>query len=269
MLISPPPGLSGAPMEATPPLRQGGPATTADVFWALHRDLPREGVGSDATTRHLLALAGPLPDRPRALDLGCGPGRATRVLAAAGADVVALDRHEPFLRRLQGASAHPSPRGRVLPVRASMAALPVAASAIDLVWSEGAAYVIGVGTALRAWRRVLAPRGVLVLTDAVWTAPTPSGAAPRFWAEHYPAMRDERATRAAAEDAGCEVVATHLLPESDWWGEYYGPLEARIEAWPRPDEATAAALADHRAEIELRRAHPDDYGYAGFVLRRR
>jgi hypothetical protein len=29
----------------------------AEVFWTLHSDLPREGVGSDATTRELLGLS--------------------------------------------------------------------------------------------------------------------------------------------------------------------------------------------------------------------
>ena len=48
----------------------------AEVSWALHSDLPREGVGSDATTRSLLELTAPLPASPRALDVGCGPGGA-------------------------------------------------------------------------------------------------------------------------------------------------------------------------------------------------
>ena len=46
-----------------------------EVFWTLHSDLPREGVGSDATTRALLELARPLPGN-RALDIACGPGRS-------------------------------------------------------------------------------------------------------------------------------------------------------------------------------------------------
>lgn len=53
-----------------------------DAFFALHHGLPRQGPGSDTTTRHLLSLAGPLPERPRVLDLGCGPGRSALLLAA-------------------------------------------------------------------------------------------------------------------------------------------------------------------------------------------
>ncbi|WP_281284519.1 class I SAM-dependent methyltransferase [Nonomuraea diastatica] len=71
----------------------------------LHHGLPRQGPGSDATTRRLLALARPLPERPKVLDLGCGPGRASLLLAAAGAEVTAVDTHQPYLDELREAAA--------------------------------------------------------------------------------------------------------------------------------------------------------------------
>src|SRR4051794_36369726 len=234
----------------------------AEVFWALHTDLPREGVGSDATTRELLELSRPLPG-DRALDIACGPGRSALVLADAGLEVTAVDTHEPFLDRLRAAATD-----RPITVqRTSMRELPYQDGAFDLVWCEGAAYLMGVDAALAAWRRLLVPGGALVFTEVGWTTPTPSEPARNFWAQ-YPAMRDEAATVAAARAAGYEVVTTRLLPESDWWDEYYIPLEARIEAWPDPDPETATALEANRGEVDLRRAHPGDYGYVGYVLRR-
>ncbi|WP_240325275.1 hypothetical protein [Amycolatopsis thermalba] len=52
-----------------------------EAFFALFHGLPRQGPGSDATTLRLLELAAPLPERPRVLDLGCGPGRSALLLA--------------------------------------------------------------------------------------------------------------------------------------------------------------------------------------------
>ncbi|RBY78347.1 SAM-dependent methyltransferase [Geodermatophilus sp. TF02-6] len=239
-----------------------------EVFWTLHRDLPREGVGSDATTRTLLDLARPLPAAPRVLDIGCGPGRASLVLAAAGARVTAVDLHEPFLHRVRRAATDAGLCDRVAVERASMTALPHADAVFDLLWCEGAAYLMGVDAALRDWRRLLRPGGVLVLTDAVWTTASPSDEARGFWAA-YPAMRDEAATVTAARAAGYDVLAAHLLPDSDWVDEYHRPLEAAIDGWPDPDAATAAVLAEARTEIDVRRAHGDEFGYLGVVLRRR
>lgn len=240
----------------------------AEVFWTLHSDLPREGVGSDATTRTLLELAAPLPPSPRALDVGCGPGRASLVLAGAGARVTAVDLHEPFLHRTRAAARDAGLAARVAVERASMAALPHPDSAFDLLWCEGAAYLVGVDRALHDWRRLLRPGGALVLTDAVWTTAAPSEEARRFWAQ-YPEMRDEAALAAAARSAGWDVLATHLLPDADWTDEYHGPLAAVVDAWPDadPDPATAAVLAEARSEVDVRQAHRDEFGYLALVLR--
>ena len=239
----------------------------AELFWALHTDLPREGVGSDATTRALLDRAGTSPREAPVLDIGCGPGPASLVLAAEGFRVTGVDTHEPFLRRLRRAARD---RGldRIGVARASMAALPHPDGAFDLLWAEGSAYILGVDAALAEWRRLLRPSGVLVLTEVGWTTDTPSAAAREFWAASYPGMRSPAATAAAARSAGYDVVATYELPESDWWAEYYEPLAARIDSWSDADPAVRAGLAAHRGEIELRRRHPGDYAYTGYVLRR-
>src|SRR3954447_537150 len=156
-----------------------------EVFWTLHSDLPREGVGSDATTRELLELARPLPG-DRALDVACGPGRSALVLADAGPRVTPGAPPEPFLALLRA----PAGDRRITAERASMRELPYDEGAFDLVWCEGAAYLMGVDAALAAWRRLLMPGGALVFTEVGWTTPSPCPAARDFWTA-YPEMRDE------------------------------------------------------------------------------
>ncbi|WP_307796318.1 bifunctional class I SAM-dependent methyltransferase/N-acetyltransferase [Amycolatopsis sp. 195334CR] len=230
-------------------------------MFALHHGLPRQGPGSDETTARLLALAGPVPPRPRILDLGCGPGRSALVLAAAtGGHVTGVDLHQPYLDQFLDSADRAGLRAQVTAMRCSMDALPFPDRSFDLVWCEGAAYNLGFATALDSWRRLLAPGGVLVVTEIEFTGTDPSPATVDFWAERYP-LRYPDDNREIAAAAGYTVLAHHRLPEADWWSEYYDPLLARVSG------VDTAAAAEVRAETELRREHGADYDYAGYVLR--
>jgi SAM-dependent methyltransferase len=242
------------------------PLSAEQIFWLAHEGLPREAPGSAGTTRTLLRLAEPLRRRPRVLDIGCGTGPASLILAAdTGGMVVAVDTHRPFLQRLHAEAAAAGHADRVHPVVGSMRELPLPDAAFDLLWAEGSAYVLGFDAALTAWRRLLAPRGVLVLTEAEWTTAEPDPEARAFWDAGYPDMRSTAGNVRAAQDLGWTVVATYRLPDSDW-SAYYDPLAARLDGLRRGG-IDPAVLDEVGREIALRRRHGADYGYTGYVLR--
>ncbi|MEU0371072.1 bifunctional class I SAM-dependent methyltransferase/N-acetyltransferase [Streptomyces sp. NPDC006283] len=237
-----------------------------NAFFALHHGLPRQGPGSDDTSLRLLALVGPLPARPRVLDLGCGPGRSALLLASrAGADVTAVDLHEPFLEELRHSAAARGLGDAIRTVNADMGELPFPDGSFDVVWAESSAYSIGFDTALAKWRRLLAPGGSLVLTECEWTAENPSAEARAFWDQHYE-LRTTAANCSAAVGAGYTVLGLYRQPESDW-DEYYGPLGERADAADPALPGMAEALAATREEIAVRREHGSEFGYTGYVLR--
>ena len=241
----------------------------AAASWALHSGLPREGPGDRASVERSLALARPLPPAPAVLDLGCGPGGQTLDLAELMPDarITALDYHEPFLRELERRAAERGLSGRVTAVHGDMARLPFAPESFDLIWCEGAAYVVGLDAALSGWKPLLRPGGVLALTEPVWLADDPPPRARACWAE-YEEMGTPETVRAKALAHGWQVKGDFVLGPGAWWANYYVPMEARLarlEAEAR-DDADRLVLAEAREEIACFREHGDRYGYLFVVL---
>jgi SAM-dependent methyltransferase len=241
------------------------------AFFAVHHDMPREGPGDRPSVEAALRLAGPLPARPDVLDIACGPGGQTLDLAELlpAARITALDAYPPFLRQIESRARAAGVLDRITVVQGDMAALPYPPQSFDLIWCEGAAYIIGFETALAAWRPLLRPGGVLALTEPVWLRTDPPPPVRACWAE-YPEMEDVASARRRAVAHGYELLGDFVLSEAAWQTHYYGPLGERLVAATARlagDPIARAVLAEIRDEIECRRAYPEYYGYLFLVLR--
>ncbi len=96
----------------------------------------------------------------RALDLGCGEGAFATLMAEAGAHPVGIDVAEAALGRAR--RAHPELHLQLAPLEGP---LPLGDGTFELVWaSEVIEHVADTARWLSEVRRVLAPRGRLLLT---------------------------------------------------------------------------------------------------------
>lgn len=240
-----------------------------EIFWQVHCDLPREAPGSDASTLQALGMIPSLPASPRILDIGCGPGAQTVALArATQADVTAADTHQPFLDDLARRVVQAGVAERVHPRKASMFDLNFD-QPFDLLWSEGAIYIIGFERGLREWRKLLKPGGFVAVTEISWLKPNPPEPARKFWGEAYPGMATVEENLARLSAVGYRSLGHFSLPESDWWDNYYHPMAARIESlrekYPNNPEAQAVLDLEY-AEIELYRQYSAWYGYVFYIV---
>lgn len=242
-----------------------------DLFLELHQGMPRQGPGDDDVTAAAIALCTGLPEAPAILDIGCGPGAQTLVLAReTGGHVTAVDLYPQFLSELAARAALAGVADRVTTVEADMGDLPFEPGSFDLLWSEGAAYVIGVPQALAAWKPLMKPGGFIGISDMVWLTDDPPAEARAYFAQEYPALTTIARRLADVEAAGYRSLGHLVLPDAAWWGPYYTPLEARLAGFAAAhagDEDAEAVVAMSREEIENRRRFGDAYGYALFIAR--
>jgi SAM-dependent methyltransferase len=251
---------------------EGGVDADADagrarqIFVEVHTDLPRQGPGNRVSTARAVEMLGTLPADLRILDVGCGPGMQTADLADLLPDAVitAVDAYPPFVEAAEERMREARFDDRVTVAVADMRAMPYSEGAFDLIWCEGAAYIMGVTSALTAWRPLLAAGGRVAFTDAVWLTDDPPAELRNWWQAGYPEMGSVEDRLESVARCGYRVLDHFVLPEAAWWDHYYGPMEdqlADLRVRHGEDPAALAALEDHQREIDYYRRWPQHYGY--------
>jgi SAM-dependent methyltransferase len=237
---------------------------------AMHEGLERLGPGDEAFNLRILSRLPVLPNPPRIADLGCGTGAGALFLAAHfKAPVSAVDLSAAFLEYMKRRARERKLAHLIRPVVADMGNLGWPEASIDLLWSEGAAYNLTFAGALAAWRPLVAPGGVAVISELSWWESNPPAPARAFWETAYPAMGSEAANVGRAEAAGFKVLGVHRLPSAAWWDNYYGPLLQRIAAIrPSAGPVMQAVISETETEIELFRQYSGSYGYSFYLLQR-
>ncbi len=242
----------------------------SEIFYEVQRGLPRQGPGLNESTLQALAFCAGLPSEPAVLDIGCGPGMQTIALATALAGhVVAVDNCEEYLTQLRRDAERACVTDRVVAKIGDMAKLEFPPESFDLIWCEGAAYILGIREALTAWRRLLRPRGCLAFTELVWLDDSPPDEVLAFFEEAYPAMTMARSISELIRECGYIAVADFTLPDSAWWDDYYTPLQSKLPSlkakYAMHDDALEIVAMTER-EIDMRRRHGASYGYHFFVV---
>ncbi len=182
-----------------------------------------------------------------------------------------MDRHAPFLEDLKRRARLSEVSSRIASLQGDMRALPFSDNRFNLIWSEGAIYIMGFEAGLRSWRPLLKESGCVAITEISWLTGEPPEEPKEFWSRNYPAMATIASNRSMAQAAGYEILHHFTIPERDWWTDYYEPLEMKIRAL-RPKYAESpdalAFLDEEQREIDLFRQHSSCYGYVFYLLKK-
>jgi len=222
-------------------------------------------------TRRAYNLLPPLQE-PRILDIGCGPGIPTLELARiSGGKVTGMDIDGKALRELEQRADELGLSSSIRTLRCSMSGMKFPDGYFDLVWSEGAAWHIGLRKALESWRRLVPPCGFMAIHDGCWIGDDPPAAIREYCEKSFPGISTHEENLEMMEGQGYKVIGEFKLPEDAWRRIYFGPLKERIPSLRKKyggDEIALAALDREENETDLCLECQHWYGSAFYILRR-
>lgn len=249
---------------------------SSDKFWErfyeIYEAIPRQGPGDRQSTERALRLLPPLTRGQRLLDIGCGAGAQTTDLAqATEVEIVAIDSHEPFVARTTKRAAELGLADRITAMVGDMNDLRYPDASFDVIWCEGAIFIIGFAKGLATWRRLLVPGGHLAVSELCWLKADRPADLEAFFKAEGADISDLEARRKTIVECGYRLVGDFVLPAASWWDNYYTPLTKALEHFTAryaDDQAVREVAARSQHEMDLYRRYPEHFGYGFFVMQR-
>lgn len=193
-------------------------------------------LGGRRASRSLASLAG-LERGSRVLDVGCGTGGASRLLASEfGADVTGVDITAAFVEVARWLSEATGLAGQTRFLCADAARLPLGEASFDAVWCQHALMNMpDVAGVLAEWRRLLVPGGRVLLHEIVAGENATPLLLPVPWArqEATSHLRRRQSLERALVDAGFLPLQVRDVSESALaWGRRHTRREKSADVEP-------------------------------------
>lgn len=239
----------------------------ADFF----RRLDRQGPGGNRETLLALSMLPHLAASPKVIDIGCGTGQQTEQLATLpDSDIIAVDL---LPEMIEGVKLRITQAGikNVHPLQASMDALPFGDNEFDLLWCEGAIFIIGFERGLREWYRLIKQGGYIGITECCWiTEDRPQDM--EWITQNFTEIDTILHKQQQMIAAGYDIIGHFILPEHCWLENYYLPMEPQMKSFLADHHDSLAArhfVTRLQDEISYYKTNKQYYGYVFFIGRKR
>lgn len=243
-----------------------------EYVFELCEGLPRSGPGDNVSTKRALDAVGDLPKDALVLDIGCGQGMQTLELARnIDGEIIALDFHDGFLDILSLEAKKLGLANKIVTMHQSMTEMVFEAQSFDLIWSEGALYLMGFENGLKKCHELLKDGGCLGVSELVYTTDQRPEEIAQYLEADYPAIKTLAGNRELVQNCGFQIVTEFVLPKSSWLNNYYLPMEERIHVLEvkYKDNVEAIKVLDcFKKEIAYYKKFSDYYSYQFFVLKK-
>ncbi len=240
-------------------------------FYELFCNLPRGGPGDNKYTKKAFSYLKNLPAEPLILDIGCGHGMQTLELARISkGKIIALDNYQPFLDILMQNATKLGFDHRIIPKNQSMLKMDFKKATFDIIWSEGALFVMGFENALKKCKQILKKHGYLVVSEAVLLLPNLPKPLKEFWDKEYPNIKDIEGNISLIKNKGFKVISNFTLPKT-CWNNFYSQMDKKIKELKKKYQDKKIALEvfeNFQKEAKIYDKYSDYYGYEFFIMQK-
>ena len=166
-----------------------------------------------------------------------------------GGKITGIDIDQHLLDRLDKRIEEEEFSNQVVTKKCSLNDVDFPNETFDIVWAEGSIWIIGFKKGLEEWRRLLKPKGFLVVHDSVKTVLNELD---------------------MLSSLGYELINHFELPEDAWLKEYGMPLERLIKEQRKraKDSETRKMLDRYQNEVNMIKRNPKDHISAFYIMQK-
>ena len=240
-----------------------------DILLETHIGLERQGPGSSEAVEQALGFLKPLNQFSKIVDLGCGTGGQTLLLAKyLSGTIIGQDMFSDFIDKLNENARKMKLDNRVTGIIGSMEKLPFQTKSLDLIWSEGAIDNIGFKEGLSHWHGFLKKGGFIAVTCPSWLTEERPNVVERFWNDAGSQLETISDNIKIMQKCGYQFVASFALPQKCWTENYFIPREKAINKLLEKYAGNKIMMEyaeQNRYETELYSKYSQHYGYVFYI----
>ena len=239
-----------------------------DLCIETHVRLERQGPGSPETTIKALSFIENINEISRIVDMGCGTGGQTMVLAQnIKGNITGIDICPDFIDVFND-NAKKQNLQSVKGIVGSIEDLAFQKEEFDLIWSEGVIDSIGFEKALTYWNGFLRSDGYIAVTCPSWLTDARPGEVDKFWRDAGSGLDTIGINISIMQEAGYSFVAAFAIPEECWTENYFTPrgeAEKAILLKYAGNKSVEDYVASSKYEVELYLKYKQNYGYVFYI----
>jgi ubiquinone/menaquinone biosynthesis C-methylase UbiE len=184
-----------------------------DIFFDIHKDLPRQGCGRDKYTEKAFKSITKIKN-PKILDIGCGPGLQTiHIARISSGKIIGIDIHQPYLDQLNRLISKENLSNQIETINKSMFNMDFPKESFDIIWAEGSIFIIGFERGLKEWKQYLKPKGYLAVHEMTWLKNNPPKYIKNYWMKVYPFINTIEHNLKVIKKCGYKIFSHFKLPE--------------------------------------------------------